>query len=100
VYGLAIEFDWLTAAALTGAFYGPVAAWQAAERPAEPWGQVSWRVRALVITALMGSVAVLIVLVVIDRPLLAALLAASSLVSYLLARYRRSRDQDLRDRQD
>jgi len=84
-----VELDALTIAVLIGSLYGPVAAWRAAERPAQPWGEVSTGIQALVIAALVGTVAAAVALAAIGRPLLAALLAASSLVSYWLARTRR-----------
>jgi hypothetical protein len=89
-----MEFDWVTMGVLAGSLYGPVAAWQAAERPAQPWDHTSIAMRLFVVAALIGTVAAVVVLVAIDRPLLAALLAASSLISYLLARHRRSRHEN------
>ena len=89
-----MEFDWVTTGVLVGSLNGPIAAWQAAERPAQPWAQTSIAMRVFVVCALIGTVAAIVALVVIDRPLLGALLAASSVLSYLLARHRRARHAD------
>ena len=88
----------MTIGVLTGTLYGPVAAWQAAEQPAQPWDQTGIAIHVFVVAALIGTVAAVVALVVIDRPLLAALLAASSLLSYLLVRHRRSRHETSRFR--
>ena len=89
-----MEFDSLTIAVLVGVVYGPIAAWQGAERPATPWRETSIALRVFIVAALIGSVAAEVVLIVIGRPLLAALLAASALLSYLLARHRRSHNEN------
>lgn len=81
----------MTISVLAGVLYGPLVAWQAADRPAQPWHETRCSVRALVVLGLLLGAVLVVVLVVLGRPLLAALLVASSAASYFVANYRRSR---------
>ena len=85
-----MEFDALTTFVLIGAVYGPIAAYQAAARPARPWASVPARLRLLVIASLSLTAIGIVVLAAIGRWPLALLLAVSSGLSYFVARRRRA----------
>jgi hypothetical protein len=84
-----VPFDIITISVLVGAIYGPIAAYQASARPAQPWASASIWIRLLVIVGLSGAVIFSAVLVAIGRWPLALALVVSSFVSYLGARHRR-----------
>lgn len=81
--------DMVTLSVLMGVVGGPIAAWQSAAQPARSWDEVPSSTKALVIVGLVGTVAAVVALIVVDRWLLGVLLAASSVLCFSIGQFRR-----------